>query len=170
MNMKHVETLIKQAEVLKGKMAYVQGVSNGTMKELQRASAMLEVGIQMVKDDRDEVIQNLAMRLWKTPLDDYEITKEMCIALLKYVGQELVKLETTADHPKTDRKTVDIIDDYLHAIEMDLSAIVAAVTKCSRLEIPDGHTVPFEFYAPVVSAMDTISRVEDALSKEVVTA
>lgn len=170
MDMKQVETLIKEAELLKGKMAYVKGVSNGTMKELHRASAMLEVGIQMLKDDRDEVIQNLAMRLYENPMGDFEVTKEMCIAVLKYVGQELVKLENMAENPETPREIVDTIDEYSIAIQMDLSAVVASVTKCSRLEIPIGFVVPFDFYEPVIGAVGTIQKVEEALAKETVQA
>lgn len=171
MDMKQVETLIKEAELLKGKMAYVKGVSNGTMKELHRASAMLEVGIQMLKDDRDEVVQNLALLISMDVMNEYKVSKEMCLAMLKYAGGELVKYENMADNPETPKDIVDIIDDYIIAIQMDVSAIVASVTKCSRLECPDGFTVPFEFYAPLVSAMDTIGKIEGAISgKDMVTA
>lgn len=170
MDMRQVETLIKEAEALKGKLAYVKGVSDGTMKELHRASAMLEVGIQMLKDDKDELVQNLAWRLSQSVMDNYEITKEMCIEVLKYTGQELMKYQNMADDPKTDKGVASVIDKHMQIIEQDISMLVATVTKCSRLEVPDGFTVGFNFYAPAASGMNTVRLLEVAIAKEMVTA
>lgn len=169
MNMREVNELLMMAAALRVKVSTIE-VSEGTKKELTRAMSMMTAAMQMVEDDKDEMIQNLAMRLAEDSLAELDIDKATCLSLLQYAGRELSRLEELADRPETDKRVVDIIDDYSGMIQNDLSAIVGAIESLRSNQLDDDAATIWEDYADVSGAMHTVKEVNEALGKETVQA